>query len=70
MAAILDFYETRTLNLYKFAKNRQNQSFCVGMYIQMYKQFIGMIFKFVSARRNPRWRPFLVFYGIRTLNLL
>ena len=36
----------------------------------MYKKIIVTIFELVSARRNPRWRPFRSFNEIRTINLL
>ena len=65
------FYEICTLSLLEIRiKPAKINNFSVDLDIQMDKEFIGIIFEYVSVQRNPRWMPFWIFYGIRTLNLL
>ena len=54
----------------KLHKTGQNQGFLGWLVCQMYKEFIGMICEFVSARPKWRWRLFEIFYKIFTWNLL
>ena len=56
------FYEIRTMNLLKFCVKLPNiKDFCIHLYIQMYEEFIWMIYEFASAWRNLRWRLFEIF---------